>query len=951
MRVCFFLLFIFSSQVMGKIYHYNWEQKFYDLMKNQSTLLYAEAMNHSKLSFVDIDGDGDHDLFIGKEDGRIALFKNQGTSEQSKLTLVSKEIEGYFFKKQTKQGRSNPPQQLEKLIIDVGKYSAPSFADLDYDGDLDLIVGTGEGQLWFFKNIGNNLTHKFQFITSSFHNIKLGKKIVPLFSDINLDRRQDLIIGNKKGQLWLLINEGNLRKPLYDSKAYFIGKVNSGFNASPSLFDWDYDGDLDLIVGKNTGTLDYFSNQGDRFTPIWKLVKEDIQRIDIGGEAAPVFTSIDRTQDRKFSLLIGTSGSDVFHYEIFKDSVKEKEKPKTDQQNTPQNPVDNNPENQANNNTNQKVKTSTTPRYTSILWQVSTNYLNYFSFIRIGTRASIAVGDLDGDQDQDLIFGEASGNLNYYENAGSSQKPNWKLITEDMFAMTGIKNSAPVLGDLDGDQDLDLLIGQESGEVSFLENKGDAKKAIWELKEKAYFDIDVGSNSVPRLIDLDGDQDLDLFLGNYTGRLILYENKGTATKANFVLESTRYTSLKIQQNSVPSFFDWNQDQIHDVIVGSANGKLSMVLSGQVDGKFYWKPSSKFLSSIKTEQLSNPFFADINGDSKQDLFLTSYSGEVKLFLNQGFTLLEETEENKNKFTKKVSQVNKHSEETSSDDFKNIETIENVEALEDPNSNPNKSIIIDPQFSSTGIEILPPNQFQRPITTIGDLDQDGDFDLIVGTKFGVLWIIKNTGTPTQWSFDVQQAEKIKSKFQYLAPLLYDLDQDLDLDLVIGTKTGLLLYYENVGTPQQSRFLRKPNYFTNFRAGYNAAPSIYDVDQDGKFDLLVGNRKGTLFYVKNNTHQYQVISRFFYSMDVGLASSPHFSDINNDGIQELVLGSDKGNLFFYEKKFSKWKKTKKYSKPIKVHLGSYPILSDLDNDGDMDLIVSYENSQVLLYENTSI
>ena len=53
---------------------YNWIPQFYGKLKGETKLLYTRSFARSMLRFVDIDDDGDDDLFVGKEDGRIAFF-------------------------------------------------------------------------------------------------------------------------------------------------------------------------------------------------------------------------------------------------------------------------------------------------------------------------------------------------------------------------------------------------------------------------------------------------------------------------------------------------------------------------------------------------------------------------------------------------------------------------------------------------------------------------------------------------------------------------------------------------------------------------------------------------------------------------------------------------------------------------------------------------------------
>ncbi|TAK62355.1 MAG: T9SS type A sorting domain-containing protein, partial [Bacteroidetes bacterium] len=76
--------------------------------------------------FVDIDNDGDDDLFIGNAEGSLFFYEN---------------VSGQFAFRTTTYGNIQPMKE-----------SAPSFADIDLDGDLDLFVGTFKGGVHFYRN-------------------------------------------------------------------------------------------------------------------------------------------------------------------------------------------------------------------------------------------------------------------------------------------------------------------------------------------------------------------------------------------------------------------------------------------------------------------------------------------------------------------------------------------------------------------------------------------------------------------------------------------------------------------------------------------------------------------------------------------------------------------------------------------------------------------------------
>ena len=133
---------------------------------------------------------------------------------------------------------------------------------------------------------------------------------------------------------------------------------------------------------------------------------------------------------------------------------------------------------------------------------------------------------------------DATGILSYFENTGSASAPAYLQVggsTPFGLPDTG-SFSAPALGDLDGDGDLDLLVGVNSGRFKYYENTGDASSAAFvRVGGNAPFGLpDTGDLSTPALVDIDADGDLDLFVGNLDGGMRYFKNIGDVEGAVFV---------------------------------------------------------------------------------------------------------------------------------------------------------------------------------------------------------------------------------------------------------------------------------------------------------------------------------------------------------------------------------------------------------------------------------
>ncbi len=916
-----FLLFGISIVAIGQEIEqevkYLWEQQYYGNLNGVKSLLFSHEMRHSKLAFADIDHDGDQDIFVGQHNGELAFFENQGTAQNPDFVLITQQYKAIFEIK--KDGRKTKIRNT----IDVGKYSAPALIDIDHDGDFDLFIGSEQGSIWHFENQGNNLIPEFRLVTPRFSNIEPGRNSVPIFADINLKRKYDLLIGTVEGKVWLYTNEGTRKK--HNFLKYPPQEVVSfglETHASPGLFDWDEDGDLDLVVGQKNGTLSLFINEGDRFYPKWVLSEQNFQLIDIGGESSPYFIDIDGDSDS--DLVIGSANPTVFLYESRLQDGKR------------------------------------------VLWNKSTNLFKFHKLIVTGNSASLAVGDLDGDNDFDIIVGEKTGNLNYYENQGTSKEPDWLLKTEEMIFMTGIENSAPTLGDIDADGDLDLLVGEKHGQIIFVMNTGTPQNAKWELKDKTYFQIDAGSNSVPYLSDIDKDGDLDLLIGNYAGRVVLYLNKGTKSEPLFVLESTRFASAKVSKNAAPTLFDWNQDEFPDMIVGGEEGKIQLLLSPGKTGEENpdWSLDENALFSFNMYSQSHPLIFDVNSDGLKDLLVGNYSGDFVLYLNKG--KIEESKQEEITVDNSIDQqsgslvVEEVEGRIEVDMDQTVE--EEVEGLGLESAGITlvdeglERLKVDPVFVVTRLPLINNERIIRSVPTMGDMDQDGDLDMLIGSKSGRIFHYENVGDEIRWDFKLVNDDFMSSgSRKNSSPLLVDMDQDGDLDLLIGSKTGRLYYFSNQGSAEEMDLVDDSALFDNLWLGQNSKPSVVDLDGDGLLDILAGSFLGKLIFIRNDSSQFEIIRRDYRKLDVDLGSTPFFADLSNSDQLDLMIGSDSGKILFLRNERAdfqgNWQSIPKIDNNLNFPKGSSPIAFDIDADGDPDLITGSEAGPVFLFRNDAV
>lgn len=280
------------------------------------------------LSLIDIDGDGDLDVFIGNWDGYLAFYRNVSTKK------------GKIKFKMEYSGTS-----IKSSFQEVSTFNAavPFWVDIDGDGDYDLFLGNLRGTITYYENIGTlvepklKLRNKGDTKRNSYFQIDVGYNSVPVFVDIDGDNDYDLFVGERDGYINYYENIGDSHNPVF-KEINFAESIQSSYNridvgecSFPYFFDIDGDNDYDLFIGNWEGYLFFYRNDGTRFDPFFKevnyAVSQDTSFNNYKTDGDCRFT-ISKLFDNKFDFIFFKMNGEITWYrttENFKNMFFRKE--------------------------------------------------------------------------------------------------------------------------------------------------------------------------------------------------------------------------------------------------------------------------------------------------------------------------------------------------------------------------------------------------------------------------------------------------------------------------------------------------------------------------------------------------------------------------------------------------------------------------------------------------
>lgn len=501
--------------------------------------------------YCDYDGDGKLDLVVGIGDWNEYGMEWRGSGWENAYNKFGKwtkgPLHGYVYLLKNNGTNESPDySQPQKVLaggkpVDVFGRPSPNFADFDGDKDLDLLCGEFLDKLTYFQNIGSR--EKPEYAPGRV--VRIGRKplkmdlcmIVPVAVDWDKDGDMDLVVGQEDGRVAFVEHSGRFKEgiPVFNPPRFFQQQANElkfGALATPDAYDWDADGDEDIICGNTAGYIGFIENLTGGDNPRWAAPEYiqaggEIIRIQAGyngivqgtSEAKwgyTVLTVGDWNEDGLPDLIVNSSWGKVIWYQ----NIGKKGSPEF----LPAKPVE--------------VNWIGTPQKPEWNWWDP-------SGIELVTqwRTTPQVIDFNKDGLQDLVMLDPEGYLAFYE---KTMYDGWPILlppkrifyvkensvynrrhdvidkTEGFLRLNGDRAGRSgrrkfVMTDWDGDGDFDILVNT-SLNVNFLENMGQEGDKFIFKDRGPMGGRDIGGHSTsPTVVDWNNDGKLELLIGAEDG--------------------------------------------------------------------------------------------------------------------------------------------------------------------------------------------------------------------------------------------------------------------------------------------------------------------------------------------------------------------------------------------------------------------------------------------------
>ena len=511
--------------------------------------------------------------------------------------------------------------------------------------------------------------------------------------------------------------------------------------AVPVLCDLDGDNYIDMLVGTVNGKIWHLKQaEGNEFT----IISRNFSNIMVDRDAYPAITDINK--NGLIDLVIGS-----------KDNIEWYEQQSAN----------------------------------SLIFELQSSSL---ISVDPGNSLSPALIDINGDGLLEMVVGQGYGLLYLFEqdsiNAGT-----FSLIDSSWMDVDIGWNARPFFTDLNDDGLLDLLVGEGYGTIFHFVQDSQNSMNFHQVTNN-FASIDPGIHAAPCVLDIDNDDKLDLFVGEFYTGIYHYEQTSPAS-ADWIFVSDQALSIRDFGYKIGfTIYDIDGDGLLDMLVNANTGKDINYIEHyeqEETGSLNFILVDEQFNDIEIWQYYNLAIYDINRNGLIDLFVSNNSGHIRRY-----------------------------EQDELDSY---------------------------NFSLINEEFFYTFEISSPHLTFSDMDGDSLIDMVIGDLNGrVLYYEQDSLNAISFSKNEGMLFNVWPQ-QYATPQFTDIDGDALLDIIVGDDSGVLHYYEQDSVHSTTYSLVADN-FASVNFGARLIPRFADINQDGQTDMLIAEDYGGIsLYLRND------------------------------------------------------------------------------------------------------
>lgn len=498
----------------------------------------------------------------------------------------------------------------------------------------------------------------------------------------------------------------------------------------------------------------------------------------------------------------------------------------------------------------------------------------------------------------------------------------------------------PVLFDIDGDGALEMIAGAKDGTVRLYKNIGTADGPRWRLVENYFRGIKSGAFSAAAAGDIDGDGNPEIVLGtggfsSDSGRVMIYRNAGANSSP--VWQAVDGISIQVGNDATPALLNTGRDGRPDLVVGNSSGRLFLFRNETRGGRIAFRRDNGFFGNMNLGMYVVPTATSrggrtivITGNSMGKLYLLEKDDRGSPWKRSPLPLSCES----------FAAPAFVREGTSEDE--GLVVAEGNGALRYFRNKKKDYRHWEEASGYFGERILAGPACSPSVTSSGDNSY-----MVVGNINGVLKLFKYepaaTGLPWVEQEGVFSGIKLPG---FSRGVLTEWDgRPL---LITGEQDGVLRAFLNKGTTEKPSWTEQEGFFGSLPQMLHAAPTVFDIDGDGKWELIVGDTEGYVQAFRDeragsNPPHWSPVKDMFRYVKVGRFAVPSLSGdgeriyltVGEQGGKVALFVADKslsGPLVFRRDDYLEGIRMKKHSAPSAAYSHGGMDLTVGDYDGNL-------------------